>query len=444
MKSRRVGRRVLSRNASGISRRDFLKLSGAGVAGLALMGVAGCGPGDEPQETLQWQAIPSYSLEGTDQARVEYLQEAIARWEEEHGYTIEPLVTVADIGAANARLLEQASQGRAPDTAMVDSYLFPRFYEHVQPLEDLGEGVSLDDYFPFAQDLMTDDAGEVRGLMFTTDVRVLYYRRDLIDTPPASWDEVLELGRDLANEGLDAYLFPAGRDEATMTTTVLPLFWSQGGELTDEEGNPVFAEGANREAMINVLEYIRSCVQEGITPQRVTTYGLETDLNGDAASGNTAMFHGGNWQVSMLQEIVGEEEFVEQWGVAPIPAEDGSSFATTSGGQMWGIFTEDPEKREAAISFLNAVFVGDEGMTGWCNVGGYLPPRETVFDLPEYEGNEYTDSFREHLDQYARVRPAAEVYESISAEMQVALSGVITGETEPEQALDRVAAAVGA
>jgi multiple sugar transport system substrate-binding protein len=443
MKRRHAGVLPYPTTARGISRREFLKLSGAGVAGVALLGLAGCGAGEEAGETLQWQAIPSYSLEGTDPARVEYLEEAIAAWEQENDFTIEPLVTSADITAANARLLEQASQGRAPDVSMVDSYLFPRFHDFVQPLEDLGEGVSLDDYFPFARDLMTGGNGDPKGLMFTTDVRVLYYRTDLVDTPPASWDEALEVGRELSNEGLDAYLFPAGRDEATMTTTILPLFWSQGGELTDEEGNPVFGEGGNRDAMLNTFEFIRSLVQEGVTPPRVTTYGLETDINGDAASGNTAMFHGGNWQVGLLQDIIGEEEFAEQWSVAPIPAEDGSSFATTAGGQMWGIFTEDEARREAAVSFLNAAFVGDEGMTGWCNVGGYLPPREPVFDLPEYEGNEFTDTFREHLDQYAQVRPAAEIYQRISTEMQVALSGVITGDTTPEQALDNVVSAVG-
>jgi multiple sugar transport system substrate-binding protein len=53
-------------------------------------------------------------------------------------------------------------------------------------------------------------------LQFTTDVRVMYYRKDLLPEPPSSWDEVLEVGRDLKDEGLSPNLFPAGRDEVTV------------------------------------------------------------------------------------------------------------------------------------------------------------------------------------------------------------------------------------
>jgi multiple sugar transport system substrate-binding protein len=428
-------------------RGEFLRVGGAGLAGAALLGsgaLAGCGGGGNQggENAIGWQAIPSYSTEqNTDQARVEYLERAISNWEEGSEFTIDPLVSSSDITAANARLLEQASQGRAPDLAMVDSYLFPRFYDFVQPVGDYLGNISLDDWFPFARDLMTG-GGDPRGMQFTTDVRVMFYRTDLIDDPPASWDEVLEVGRGLG-EGIDAFLFPAGRDEATMTTTLLPFFWSQGGQLTDDEGNPVFGEGANREAMLNALGFIQECVRSGITPRRVTEYGLETDLDGDVASGNTAMFLGGNFQVGSLQEIIGEEEFTSQWEVAPIPSMSGDDFASTAGGQMWGVFTEDQEKQRAGVDFLKAVFVGDEGMAQWCNVGGYLPPRQSVFDLPVYEGNKYTPTFREHLERYAMSRPAAESYQEISTALQVAVTQVVSGESDPQQALRTAVQSVG-
>ena len=35
----------------------------------------------------------------------------------------------------------------------------------------------------------------------------------------------------------------------------LPMFWAQGGELVDAGGKPVFGEGKNRVAMLNVLEF---------------------------------------------------------------------------------------------------------------------------------------------------------------------------------------------
>ena len=88
------------------------------------------------------------------------------------------------------------------------------------------------------------------------------------------------------------------------------------------------------------------------------------------------------------------------------------------------------------MDFLLYTFVGDRGMAGWCNAGGYLLPRQSVFDLSEYQGNEYTETFREHLDKYARNRPASEAYQNISTAMQVAVASVITEDASPEQALE--------
>ncbi len=420
-----------------VSRREFLRLGGAGLAGTVLLGSVGCGRGGgSDASAIGWQAIPAYSLQAPDEKRVEYIRNAISSWERSSGYAIDPLVTSSNVGEAMALLLEQASQNRAPDLAMVDSYIFPRFYDFVQPVGEYLGDISLDDYFPFAREIMAGSDGEAKGLQFTTDVRVMYYRKDLISTPPASWEELLRTGRDLLSQELTPYLFPAGRDEATVTTSLFPYFWAQGGELTDEGGNPVFGEGENREAMLNSLGFIQDCVESGITPRRVTDYGKETDLNGDVASGRTAMFLGGNWQVNLLKEIIGEEQFFSQWEVAPIPSMQSGSHATTAGGWVWGVFTKDEEKQRAGVDFLKTAFVGDQGMAGWCSVGGYLPPRKSVFEVPEFRGNEYTDTFREHLNLYARNRPAAEAYQDISTALQVAVGQVASGDASPEQALD--------
>jgi multiple sugar transport system substrate-binding protein len=189
-----------------MSRREFLRLGGAGLAGAGLLlGGAGCGGGEGSGENaIGWQAIPSYSPQAPDQKRVDYLNQSISGWEESYGgFAINPLISSSDVTVAMARLLKQANEDRAPDIAQVDSYVFPRFYEYVYPLDGYLEdsGVT-NDYFPFVESLILGDGDVIKGLQFTTDVRVLYHRKDLVPEPPASWDEVLEVGRDLKSEGL--------------------------------------------------------------------------------------------------------------------------------------------------------------------------------------------------------------------------------------------------
>jgi multiple sugar transport system substrate-binding protein len=65
-----------------------------------------------------------------------------------------------------------------------------------------------------------------------------------------------------------------------------------------------------------------------------------------------------------------------------------------------------------------------------------------VFDLSVYQGNEYTDIFRDHLNRYARNRPAAESYQDISTALQVAVGQVVSGEASPEQALETAVSSV--
>jgi multiple sugar transport system substrate-binding protein len=426
-----------------VSRREFLKLGGTGLAGVTILGAAGCGGNDgSAKKELSWQAIPVYSLEAPVPARVKYVENAISEWEEANeNFTIKPLVSSADITAAMAKLLEQSSEGRAPDIAQIDSYIAPRYYKYTQSLNPYLEDteVTIDSWFQQFASLMTESGGQIKGLQFTTDIRVLYYRSDLISTPPTTWDEVITVGKQMKREGFDPFLFAGGRDEAAVSTSVWPHFWAQGGEIIDEDGNPVFAKGENREKMLNVLTFAQRCVQEGVTPQRVSQFGLDDDLNGDVASGETAMFLGGNWQVEALKDIMGDEEFVSKWEVAPIPSMSGDTHATTAGGWLWGVFTDDPDKQKAAVDFLVSSYVGDKGMAGWTTVGGYIPPRKPVFDVPAYQGNEYTAKFRDQLARYGRIRPAAQVYQEVSTAMQVALSEVISGTESPEDALTSAA-----
>lgn len=428
----------------GLTRRTVLRRA-AGAGALAALGpLAGCG-GGEGGATVGWQSIASYSVSGTDPARVKYLQDGVAQWRERHPrWQARNIVAPQDVTTMMARLLQQAPFGRAPDASMIDAYLLPRFYDFVQPLDGaLGDlGVTADDWFPFARTVMRAPDGSVRGMQFTSDARVLWYRRDLIDRPPASWDEVLDVGRDLTREGYVGYLFPAGRDEGAVITSLYPYFWALGGELVDPSGRPSFGEGENRRRMLECLRFVSRCVDSGITPRRVTAYGAETDLNGEIASGRTAMFLGANFQVGTLKEILGEEEFVRQWAVAPIPSQSGRDHATTAGGWVWALFTPDREKQRALIDLLGRLFLSPQGMAGWTTIGGYLPPRPAVIDRPDFEGDEYTAAFEEQVRRYARVRPSAQSYLSISSALQAALSVVVSGARSPEDALSDAAETV--
>jgi len=390
------------------------------------------------QSTLNWVAHPAYSLSGTDPKRVEYIKKNVDEWQAANPkvtFTANLLSTNA--AEAAAKMMEQAIQGRAPDLAQLDGYLMPGYVPYLQPLDDLLKKANIDpkDFFPFALNAVKGKDGKVYGVQFTTDVRVLYYRKDLVPTPPKTWDDVLKMGADLKAKGYDAFLFPAGRAEGAPNTSIYPMFWGQGGELVDSKGKASFAAGANREKLINIFAFYKKLTDAGITPARVSNYGNEADQNADVATGKVAMFLGGSWQVAQLKSIIGDAELAK-WGVARIPQKAGAKNATSAGGWAWGIFTKDPAKRQAAFDLMMKVYAGDPGMAGWTSVAGYLPTRKSVYKSPAFASSTYTDTFKEILDSDGNIRPSSPEYPKISTELQIALSSVVSGSKTPEQAVD--------
>jgi multiple sugar transport system substrate-binding protein len=385
---------------------------------------------------VTWQAIPTYSLQGTDPKRVSYLR---GRYEafRATGGRIKPLVTTSDTAGAMSKLLLQSSQGRAPDVAQVDGYVFGRLARFATPLQTAmtKHGLRLDDWFPSLQKVMTAGGGGVRGLQFTSDVRVLYYRKDVVPTPPASWDELISIARPLAARGLQV-LMPAGRSEGAVTTTLWPQVWAQGAEPFDDAGEPAFASGPGYAAVKAALTVVQDCVRAGITPQRIATFGAEDDQIPDVASGRVAMFLGGNWQAATINNLLPHKDFFTTWGVAPIPSVSGERHATAAGGWVWAGFTSDPARLATGMDWVIDTFVGDAGMAAWCSAGGYLPARQSVYDLPAYKQNPFTPIFRRHLAELSRTPPGVRKYLTTSSTLQIALSSVASGSSDADRALD--------
>ncbi|OEU92173.1 hypothetical protein DB35_05525 [Streptomyces abyssalis] len=421
--------------SGGLTRRHLLH---AGGAAAALTLAPGCASSGSGPRSAGWQAIPPYSLQAPDPKRAAYLKRRLAAHRKRSPYGIEPLVSSNDTSAAMAKLLLQASQGRAPDIAQVDSYIFGRIAPYAQPVQRHMKrlGLRLEDWFPTMRREMERRPGDVRGLQFTSDLRVLYYRRDLVRTPPSDWDEMIDMARPLARRGYSV-LFPAGRSEGAVTTTLWPAYWSQGAELFGSDGEPAFATGKGYEAMRSCLRSVERAVGAGVVPRRVAGFDQEDDENPDIVAGRVAMFLGGSWQAAALDGLMKDQDFFRRWGVAPMPAMGGGRHVSATGGWLWAAFTDDEEKIAAGLDWVGSAYVGDRGMAEWCSLGGYLPPRQSIYGDDAYEQDPFTPVFREHIVRYGRARPSDRKYQDVSHTLQIALSGVASGTAGATEALDQ-------
>src|SRR5215210_2421530 len=85
------------------------------------------------------------------------------------------------------------------------------------PLGGVVDRASLDDFAPLLLGMASVN-GLLYGLPRNIDVRLLHYRTDLIESPPATWHELLELAREHNSPpGQYGFLFP-GRESGLFGT----------------------------------------------------------------------------------------------------------------------------------------------------------------------------------------------------------------------------------
>lgn len=381
--------------------------------------------------TLQMQ--PTQSPKSSVPSVRDYYQAHIEAWVKTHpDVMLDVSFNSTDINASMTRMQEQAAGGRAPDFAMLDSFFLSRFYQFLQPLDRFYPPEQVNDFVAFARNGMRGPDGKLRALWVNTDVRVLYYRKDLVSNPPKTWEELIAQASELSKRGLTGYLYPGGRGEGAVMEH-LPMFWAQGGQLVDDDGKPVFGTGANRVAMLNLLEFLKRTVDSGASPSRVVNYKFEADLYPEILRGNVAMFLGGNWMAKQLRDLGDKNE----WGVAPIPLKTSGDPVTAAGGWTYAIFTTDAKKQDLIIDLINSLVASPTAMAASTEAIGNLPTRMSVAQGDyAYVKNPTVHDFLALL-RYARARPGAAVYPSISTELQIAMSDVITGQQTPQAALDQ-------
>jgi multiple sugar transport system substrate-binding protein len=267
---------------------------------------------------------------------------------------------------------------------------------------------------------------------FATDGRILYRRTDLVPEAPRTWDELILAAKEAEGKDskVDGYLFNGGRWEGT-TFDNLAHFWSQGGELVDEQGKPIFGEEPHRTYMLNEMNFLKETVESGASPQRVATIKDYAEFEAAAQAQQVAMFQGGDFQYPTLKETLPPEEF-KKWEVSLLPTRSaGDTPSSGSGGWTIGSFSDDPKKVEMCMKFTKDVFIG-----GMNEVTGQLPTNPKYFDTINRFDEPIYDDFRVMLE-HGKARPGVPVYPTMSEEIQVAIGTVLTEEATPEEALDR-------
>jgi maltose/maltodextrin transport system substrate-binding protein/arabinogalactan oligomer/maltooligosaccharide transport system substrate-binding protein len=125
---------------------------------------------------------------------------------------------------------------------------------------DLGDKTSM--FVPGTLDAATYD-GVLYGMPYATENLGFFYNTDLVSEPPATWDEVLEIGGQLQDEGKATYALAL----SGTTYDAYPIFTAFGGYIfgRDDAGNWNPEDlGIDSPGMIAAAQWMQDAVNAGL------------------------------------------------------------------------------------------------------------------------------------------------------------------------------------
>ena len=164
------------------------------------------------------------------------LYSRLAEFEEEAGVEVEAVV-VPSHPELNERIEEEFGSGDAVyDLISTHAKYAPSQRRWLTPLDGDLEASELEPFAPRPLELARI-GGELYGVPRNLDVKLLYFRTDLLPEPPSSWEDLLEEAARLRSGDLYGFAFPG--KESGLFGHFFELHAMHGGEMFEENGPPV-------------------------------------------------------------------------------------------------------------------------------------------------------------------------------------------------------------
>lgn len=417
-----------------MSRRDFLKISGAGLAGAALLGVAGCGGGGgggSGEFTFTFGPDSSGSLQAlVDRFNTEY----------EGQYTANYREMPADTGQYFDQMRTELQAGSSDVALIGGDVIWPAQFAAPGYIIDLSDRFTEEDRAAFLEGPVESCTveGGVYGVPWFTDAGMLYYRRDLLEQagfsePPQTWEELKQQARAVQQNSGTQYGFVfQGSDYEGGVVNGLEYIYSHGGQvLEDGSSDQVIIDSPES---VEGLSMERSMVEDGIAPQAVSTYTEQeaqtTFLNGDAVFCR-------NWPYLYALISNPDESSIttDQVGVAPLPAGEGGESVSGLGG--WNFYINaaaDPEAQDAAYEFIRFA-TSEEQQKQRALDGSFLPTLQSLYEDQEVLDAVPVIALAPEALQNTRPRPRSPYYSDMSLRMASQFNASLNGDTTPETAV---------
>lgn len=267
--------------------------------------------------------------------------------------------------------------------------------------------------------------GRLYAAPFIANAQLLWYRSDLVASPPRTWDEMIAMAERLADSGKPHYIEIQGAEYEGLTVWFNTLIESAGGSILSPDGQ---SAGLRRGALEALQVMGKLANSRGADPSLPTAMEDQTRLRMEAGKAAFEL----NWPYVYPSMKANRPDLFPHFKWAPYPRVlPGKPARVTLGGNNLAIsaFTPHPaEAFEAALCLRNR-----EHQVINAAVGGLFPTIRDAYDDPRVIAQApYAPMV---LDSVANgsVRPQTPAYQNVSIVISHTLSP--PGQVAPEEAL---------
>ncbi|WP_369017957.1 sugar ABC transporter substrate-binding protein [Thermatribacter velox] len=283
--------------------------------------------------------------------------------------------------------------------------------------------------------------GKVRGVLYGLPVaagtRLMYYRSDIIDKPPETFEEMLQIALKINDPENKFYAVGMiGQKYVELTEYAYYLF-GNGGYFFEILPDGSYGKcTVNDEAGVGALAFMNDLVNKyKVTQPGVTAYKRD-EVQNLFISGNLGIILSGGFTATLLEQ----HNVPFKWDVAPMPHFEGKPQSTLIVTDSIVMF-KDSKVKEAAGKFLD-FFYSDEWRLEFDKLVGFPPVTKSLANHPYFQKPVYKVMIQQIPN--AKGWPLMPEWPECNDIIWSNIEATFLGQKTPQQAMDDAAAEIDA
>ncbi|GAA1346683.1 ABC transporter substrate-binding protein [Falsarthrobacter nasiphocae] len=412
------------------TRRAFSAVAAASILAIS---VSACGGGSGSSQNAASEGEdargPITYVQGKDNSNI--VRPLIEKWNAEHPNEKVTFKEQSDDANQQHDDLVQNFQAKNPnyDVVTVDVVWTAEFAAKgwLVPL-DGKNAVSTEGMLPATVKAATYN-GKLYAAPTSSDGGILWYRKDLVKTPPKTWDEMMGMCSIAKSNGIDCYAGQFANYEG-LTVNASEAINAAGGQIVGSDGK----SSVNSPEAQKGLQTLATAYANGNIPKAAITYKEE---QGRMSFEDGKLLFMRNWPyVYNLMKTDATSKVKDKFGMAPLPGK------STLGGHSAAMNVNSKNKATARdfIKYLSS----EETQKSNAIKGSLAPVTASLYDDPALTKElPYLSVLKQSLES-AEPRPVTPYYPAVTKAIQDNSYAAIKGEKTPAQATKDMETAINA